>query len=373
MKLALFTDGIYPNRIGGMQKHSLKLANALAKKDVELDLYFPVDNKEELNIKPKLLSDKINLYPILHKKLNIPGHYLMEQYLESKRMSEIMLRNPPPDFIYAQGFSAWYLLAKRRKFFVALNFHGYELLQNKINIFNQVKNSLLKQYFLKNIKNADFVFSFGGQIDDLLIKNGIPESKLIDNNNCIDSSWLRTKPSKENVNTKFLFIGRNERRKGVAELFKAIQKIMDQHLFEFHFVGPIPNDIHSEKVIFHQTVNDEEKLKEIIDSCDVLVCPSYSEGMPTVILEAMARGLAIMATNVGAVAKMVSEENGWLLELSELHMLDSVLEQVINTDKLLLKNKKSNSIIKAREFTWDREVDRLLLDLQKRIKKSHSE
>ena len=33
---------------------------------------------------------------------------------------------------------------------------------------------------------------------------------------------------------------------------------------------------------------------------DVLICPSYSEGMPNVIIEAAARGLAIIATNVGA-------------------------------------------------------------------------
>ncbi|MBK7816242.1 MAG: glycosyltransferase [Sphingobacteriaceae bacterium] len=36
-------------------------------------------------------------------------------------------------------------------------------------------------------------------------------------------------------------------------------------------------------------------------ACDVLICPSFSEGFPNVILEAMSNGLAVAATNVGAV------------------------------------------------------------------------
>ena len=51
------------------------------------------------------------------------------------------------------------------------------------------------------------------------------------------------------------------------------------------------------------------------DSCDILLCPSYSEGMPNVILEAMSRGLAIIATNVGAIRLLVSEDNGVLLQM----------------------------------------------------------
>ena len=46
---------------------------------------------------------------------------------------------------------------------------------------------------------------------------------------------------------------------------------------------------------------------------DVLVVPSLSEGMPTVILEAMARGKAVIATDVGAVSDLVSEEE-WCVD-----------------------------------------------------------
>ena len=51
------------------------------------------------------------------------------------------------------------------------------------------------------------------------------------------------------------------------------------------------------------------------------MCPSYSEGMPNVIMEAMSRGLAIIATDVGAVSKLVDEENGWLINPRGLEKL----------------------------------------------------
>ena len=53
-----------------------------------------------------------------------------------------------------------------------------------------------------------------------------------------------------------------------------------------------------------------------MDNCDILICPSYSEGMPNVILEGMSRGLAIITTDVGANELLVSNENGKLIKFS---------------------------------------------------------
>ena len=76
--------------------------------------------------------------------------------------------------------------------------------------------------------------------------------------------------------------------------------------------------------------------------------------MPTVILEAMACGCAIIATDVGAVSTMVSDENGWLIENSNIEKhLEKAMINSINEEKKLL-NKKLNSLKKVKnEFTWD--------------------
>lgn len=94
--------------------------------------------------------------------------------------------------------------------------------------------------------------------------------------------------------------------------------------FEFHFIGPIPAKakIINSQVIYHGEIRTESKIRKIISNCDVLVCPSYSEGMPTVISEAM--GLAIIATDVGAVQEMV-DGNGWLIHNSRPKTIQKAL------------------------------------------------
>ena len=80
----------------------------------------------------------------------------------------------------------------------------------------------------------------------------------------------------------------------------------------------------------------------------MLLCPSYSEGMPNVILEAMSRGLAIIATDIGAICDMVCDKNGILLENNKPF---TILESIINlkSNKLKLAELKQNSVTKVRE------------------------
>ena len=70
--------------------------------------------------------------------------------------------------------------------------------------------------------------------------------------------------------------------------------------------------------------------------------------MPNVILEAMSRGLAIIATDVGAISDMVCDKNGILIENNKpFTILQSILS--LKRNKLKLTELQQNSIIKVRE------------------------
>ncbi len=94
---------------------------------------------------------------------------------------------------------------------------------------------------------------------------------------------------------------------------------------------------------------------------DVLVCPSYSEGMPNVILEGMANGLAIIATDVGAVGLMVSKNNGWLLDFPSVNNISRSLQQAIDCEDRLLDimKRKSLDIVQER-YLWNDIAIRLI-------------
>ena len=98
-------------------------------------------------------------------------------------------------------------------------------------------------------------------------------------------------------------VGRNEYRKGFHILVQALG-LIDKSI-ELHLVGDWP-DIESthHHVTYHGVVRDKYDMMAIMDDCDVLILPSLSEGMPTVVLEAMARRLQVIAANVGAVNEL---------------------------------------------------------------------
>ena len=104
--------------------------------------------------------------------------------------------------------------------------------------------------------------------------------------------------------------------------------------------------------------------------CDVLVCPSHSEGMPTVILEAMASGLAIIATNVGAVKEQI-KGNGWLLASISSEKLTEALIKCCQCEETQLSDFKKASIkLVSEKFLWNKTIELMLKQFSKILKKT---
>jgi len=379
VKIALLTDGIFPYVIGGMQKHSYYLAKYFAKKNVHVDLYHT--NKSDFDInKLELFSDEekkfirsfVVDFPDLGK---LPGHYIRESFEYSRRVCELFKNNSDVDFIYAKGFSGWKLIDEKRKGYkcapIGVNFHGYEMFQKAPSFKTKIaQNVFFKTPVLFNVNNADRVFSYGGKITEILLILGVGKEKIIESPTGIEPSWinLNTKPVEKK--RKFVFVGRYERRKGVEELNKALRQIISSSDMEMHFIGPIPKSkqILSANIFYHGSVTDSENMKTLLRSCDILVCPSYSEGMPNVILEAMASGLAIIATDVGAVSLMVTPKNGWLLSDVRFKTIISAFDNACTIDIRLLESMKLNSVQTVKEkFLWENIIHKSIEDISKII------
>lgn len=374
-RIILLTNGIYPFVIGGMQKHSYYLAKFLAKEKIVVDIYHPsLTVGDDLRIEDYFEVEELAFLNFIvvpfPKVAKFPGHYIYASYLYSKEVHKKVGVIGDKSFIYAQGFTSWYFL--RQKPFqnnLISNLHGLEMFQFTINFRNRLEQILLKIPAKTIIKKSNKQVSLGGKLTDILYQNGAKPNSVIEVPNGIDSSWVVDEIERNNATSKmkFIFIGRYERRKGIQEFQEVILETIDSLDYEVLFIGPIPVDkqITHPNVSYLGSVKDTELIKSHLLAADVLVCPSYSEGMPTVILEAMACGCAIIATDVGASYTMVDETNGWLISGDVISGLRQTINMVMKIDFEELVIKKENSIKKVKnQFTWEK-VSRQTIKIMK--------
>jgi glycosyltransferase involved in cell wall biosynthesis len=333
---------------------------------VEIDLYHTdfasAKGIDELKgMTPKEKSQITSIAIPWPKRGSAPGHYLRELRAFSKEAYRRFLRRPPVDFVYAQGLTGMAFTEERIRgrlsVPVGVNLHGLEMFQPAPSWRAVIYNPFFRRAARRQLRQTDYVFSFGGKIRTLVDREGVLPQRVIEIPNAIPSSWVRDEAKqKTDDDCRFLFIGRYERRKGIEELTKALANWNGEWPFRFDFVGPIPAEkqLKHPSVTYHGSISDSGALLGILDDSDVLVCPSHSEGMPTVILEGMARGLAIIATDVGAVRLMVGSDNGILIPHPSVPLIRQAMEQLVGMPAAELEALKTASLRKVRQFTWDR-------------------
>lgn len=366
MKIALLTDGLYPDVIGGMQKHSVLLAQNLARKGVHVELYYTAAHPSAREaFKIFSAEEKAFIHEVFvpfPEKSWIPGHYIRCSKAYSAEVFYRLKMRPPVDLIYAQGFTGWYGCVNKPSWLkvpVAVNLHGLEMFQKSFGLRSLMEQLMLQKPAESLLRQADFVYSLGGRLTPIL-QRFVPSGQIMVQSIGIDASWIADDSvldQAENEPCRFIFIGRNEPRKGL-DLLSAVMRKKQSKEFEFHLVGPVEEKhrLSQSNIIYHGTISTEPEMKRLLDRCHVLICPSYSEGMPTVILEAMSRGLTVIATDVGAVSELVNEETGWLIKAGEEAQLEQAIEAALARANRIAKQHNARSLI-DQSFTWDKVIE----------------
>ncbi|MEC1648749.1 teichuronic acid biosynthesis protein TuaC [Bacillus halotolerans] len=112
------------------------------------------------------------------------------------------------------------------------------------------------------------------------------------------------------------FVGRLVKGKGVAELAEAVMLLDDSYRAVFIGDGPEKQHIRQiagEKAILTGQVANLE-ISEYLAASDLFVLPSYSEGMPTVVIEALALKVPVLCTAVGGVPSLFGKYEHLLIK-----------------------------------------------------------
>jgi len=225
---------------------------------------------------------------------------------------------------------------------------GYTFLNKSI--ASSISKLLYKIAFLR----SNLVF-FQNQED----ANLFAQKRLVNNNKTkiingsgIDVEYFHPSFCKqnelENSLVRFLFIGRLLKDKGIYEYIGAAQKIIEKYNnTTFTIVGDFdennPSGIQKEKltstlitdkIIYQGYVKDT---RNIICASDCVVLPSYREGLPRVLLEAMAMQKPCIATNVAGCKDAVDEQCALFADVADTTSLYKAMEKYIlldNTTKI---------------------------------------
>lgn len=176
-----------------------------------------------------------------------------------------------------------------------------------------------------------------------------------------------------------LYVGRYDWQKGFKELFEAVVLLKNSKSIVLHMVGwdddkDQKNRIRMEKTIKSLSINDNvviegykrigSELNEMYRQSDIFVLPSYAEGFPRCIREAMANGVPVIATNVGGIPGDLSD--GVNAILIPPHDTDAIVGAITN----LLENKAfrrtiiKNAYLQAEDSTLVNQNKRIINILQ---------
>jgi glycosyltransferase involved in cell wall biosynthesis len=156
-----------------------------------------------------------------------------------------------------------------------------------------------------------------------------------------------------------IYVGGLVETKGMRELAAAAEPLLRKYLdFQLVCVGDgssrdrilgLKSSLgRADAVVLPGRVAPED-VPRYLQAADFLVLPSYHEGLPQAVVEAMNCGLPVVATRVGGVPEAVRDgETGLLVEARNIEQLQRAMERMI-TDEALRQAAGQNGVTRARE------------------------
>lgn len=308
LHVAICTDGLFPLSTGGMQRHSRLLAEHLARRGgIDLTVIHPHPIGQ--------FNGSLNIHEEAIPPIDAGRLYLRELWRTSRHTAAVLHRLQP-DLILSQGFSVW---ADHRQFRERLIFHphGLEMFQGLTR--KEKAMGLPYRWLVRHLaSHARVTISLGGKLTGILRSLGALHVEVLPNAVEVPADVHRAFPGDGNV--RFLFVGRFAFNKGIDLLMQAARRLADEGApASFELVGGGPLLDHYRTAGLPPRVEllgrvDDDRLFALYADRDCLVLPTRFEGMPTVVLEAMARGCPVIVSDVGATADLVRDgRSGYLL------------------------------------------------------------
>jgi glycosyltransferase involved in cell wall biosynthesis len=250
--------------------------------------------------------------------------------------------------------------------------------------FYRESSPLLRGAIRRNLRRADVVIALSDNWKNSLLEEVEHHLRVEVVNNSVDTLFAQalqngraTLPRTANT---ILFMGNLGRHKGVYDILQAVPLVLDKHP-DVRFVFAGEEDKKGERVKIEQRyhemgleknvhflglVTGQTKL-ELFRQAMLFVLPSYIENLPYALLEAMAMGLPLVTTPVGAIPEIVENgRNGFLIQPGDYVALADRIVKLLDNPELREKMSKENTKIIQNRFLPDAAM-RKITDIYRKL------
>lgn len=238
--------------------------------------------------------------------------------------------------------------------------------------FYESSNLILKFLIRETLNMADRTIILSPRWKSFFLRL-VPENKLVVLPNSAKVRILSIQPEERTTAqrvVKVLFVGGEEaKRKGLYVLLKAIPIVLSRSKnVLFLFVGR-SNTRKLRNLCNKQQINgfvevlgyvEDDRMTELLMSSDIYILPSFAEGLPIAMLEAMAAGLPIISTLVGSIPDVIEENvNGFLVEPGNYDALAAKIVQLMHDEGLRQRMGRNNIEKIRRQYSTQKTMERL--------------
>lgn len=272
-----------------------------------------------------------------HRDGTIPSRVLAYLRAWPRILQEFLWHRPSLVHIHMASDGSFYRksaivwLAKVTRTPVVLHIHGAEFHR-----FHRESSRPMRRFIRHTIEAPDVVIALGTQWRTRITALA-PAAEVVVVPNATHLARPVAQP-KSDERIEVLFLGRVGARKGTFELIDTWSAIVSDparaHLTiagdgEVDRARQLVNEHAADGTVTVLGWVDPDQVTQLIEHSHVLVLPSHNEGQPMAILEALAHGLCVIATDVGGIADLIGDGCGMLIPVADPAELASALNTAI--------------------------------------------
>ena len=353
---------------GGIGNYVYQLSKKLVEKEIKVSIITRGDRKPT----NKAVIENMNVYKVPILPLN-PFHISIHEIFVNRLLKKIesefdLLHLHSPILPNVSTNLPIYLTAHT----TYMNDTYYNEHNNIHSILDRLQSIFLKSKEIKSLKNSNMISTVSSTILQEINNYGIKNKIIKVIGNGVDEKIYY--PSINNTQNKYiLYTGRLSERKGLYDLLDSMYYINRKHpKVKLYISGKGPllstlkqkvNKLNLDLVVKFLGYLPFKIMPLLYRNAYVHVVPSYYEGLPTVLLEAMASGVPVVATSIGGSRDVISNTvDGFLVPTKNpLELAEAIITLLFDSDLRDRMGKNARTKI-INKYTWEKITDNIVSD-----------